>query len=97
MTSEQRKSLKVHAAERRIELTYCIGLPAKYDIASLDDLTRRNGIEFLQQQAVAIGEMGGESSPGLSIALACHHACGGTDKRPIWKTVLKYETGRQDC
>ncbi|MBA3946475.1 MAG: hypothetical protein H0X37_18160 [Herpetosiphonaceae bacterium] len=58
MTPDERQRLKAHADERAITLTYCIGLPHEYDIASEDRSVRQHGIGFLQQMARAIGELG---------------------------------------
>lgn len=65
MTPEARKSLREHAAGRKIELSYCIGLPKEYDLASPDPVVRQNGVDFLKQQALAIGEMGGGQLSGI--------------------------------
>jgi D-psicose/D-tagatose/L-ribulose 3-epimerase len=65
MSTEERKSLKDHAEERNIEMTYCIGLTKNYDIASADAGTRKEGIKFLQKQAEAVGEMGGGKISGI--------------------------------
>jgi D-psicose/D-tagatose/L-ribulose 3-epimerase len=62
---EERKRLKAHADERGLILTYCIGLPAKYDLASQDRSVRENGITYLQELAKAIGEMGGGTLGGI--------------------------------
>jgi len=65
MSSEERKSLKDHADERNIDMTYCIGLTKEFDIASADSATRMRGIEFLKKQADAVGEMGGGKISGI--------------------------------
>jgi len=65
MTAEQRQALKSHADDRQIGLSYCIGLPPQYDLASEDKSVRDNGIAFLQQMARAIGEMGGGNLGGI--------------------------------
>src|SRR3954453_4314043 len=57
MTSEERRRLKLHAEERDLILTYCIGLPREYDVASADASVRQNGIAYLQEMAQAVGEM----------------------------------------
>jgi len=51
MSNAGRNRLKAAARDAGIELTYCIGLPAEYDIASEDAAVRRNGIGFLQEMA----------------------------------------------
>jgi len=65
MTSEQRRSLRAHAGDKGITLSYCIGLPRQYDIASEDQAVRKTGIAFLQKIARAIGEMGGGILGGI--------------------------------
>ena len=65
MTSEERASLKAHADDKDIALSYCIGLPKKYDIASEEGAVRETGIAFLQKMAGAIGEMGGGNLSGI--------------------------------
>lgn len=65
MTSAERIALRSHAAERNITLSYCIGLPPKYDLASEDSTIRKNGIAYLQKIAEAIGEIGGGNLGGI--------------------------------
>jgi D-psicose/D-tagatose/L-ribulose 3-epimerase len=65
MTPQERQALKAHADERGIRLTYCIGLPHAFDIASADAEVRKNGIAFLQKMARAVGEMGGGKIGGI--------------------------------
>ena len=82
MPTEERQRLKTHADDRELVLSYCIGLPKQYDIASVDPGVRENGIAFLKQMAVAIGEMGGGNLGG--IIYGCWPATmpeGGSDKR----------------
>jgi len=85
MTSEERQSLKAHAEDRDIILTHCIGLPHKYDIASQDETTRRDGIAFLRKMAEAIGGMGGGNLTGIIYgAWPATMPEGETDKRPYF-------------
>ncbi len=65
MPARARLSLRDHAADKNILLSYCIGLPPQYDIASEDKTIRRNGIAYLQRLAKIIGEMGGEVLSGI--------------------------------
>ncbi|MHB8627038.1 MAG: D-psicose 3-epimerase [Aggregatilineales bacterium] len=65
MTAGQRQALKKHADDRGISLSYCIGLPHMYDIASPDGQVRNSGIVYLQQMAKAIGELGGGNLGGI--------------------------------
>jgi len=47
MNTAERKSLKAHADDKGLILTYCIGLPRQYDIASEDQSVRADGIGYL--------------------------------------------------
>ena len=65
MDNAQRDRLKKAAQEHRIELTYCIGLPGQYDVASADPDVRRNGVTFLKKIADAIAFMGHKQIGGI--------------------------------
>lgn len=65
MTSAERNELRSHADQYNISLSYCIGLPPKYDLASEDSTIRKNGVIYLQKMAKAIGEMGGGNLGGI--------------------------------
>jgi D-psicose/D-tagatose/L-ribulose 3-epimerase len=84
MSAAERKRLRDHAGARGIELSYCIGLPPRFDVASEDAGARREGIRFLGEIVGAIGEMGGGRLSG--IVYGCWPALmpeGVTDKRPF--------------
>jgi D-psicose/D-tagatose/L-ribulose 3-epimerase len=83
MTSEERRRLKAHAEAAQISLSYCIGLPHAYDIASEDRAVRARGIAYLQQMAAAIGEIGGGMLSGIIYgAWPATLPEGTTDRRP---------------
>jgi len=83
MTSEERRSLKAHADEKNLALSYCIGLPHQYDLASLDSSTHKQGVAYLQRLAGAIGEMGGGELGGIIYgAWPANLPAGQGDKRP---------------
>ncbi len=83
MTRAERKALKAHADDRKIDLSYVVGLQAKYDLASRDAATRQNGVSFLCQIAEAIGEMGGGPLGGIIYSYwPATMPAGETDKRP---------------
>lgn len=65
MSSTERKALREHADRRNIGLSYCIGLPAKYDVAAEDPTARKNGVRFLTEIARGMGEMGGGRLSGI--------------------------------
>ncbi len=83
MKPAERQRLKDHADAAQVALSYCIGLPQDYDIASEDRSVRERGIAYLRQMAEAIGEMGGGMLSG--IIYGCWPATlpvGATDRRP---------------
>jgi len=83
MTKDERQRLKAHADDKGLTLTYCIGLPHEYDIASADKEVRENGIAYLKQMAEAIGEMGGGNMGGIIYSSwPATMPAGETDKRP---------------
>lgn len=86
MSAEERRALKAHAEECDIRLSYCIGLPHQYDLASEDKSVRERGIAFLQQMARAMGEMGGGNLGGIIYSSwPVSLPAGETDKRPYWE------------
>ncbi len=86
MTAEERQALKAHADDRNITLSYCVGLPKQYDLASEAKSVRDNGIAFLKTMAKAIGEMGGGNLGGIIYSYwPATLPAGVTDKRPYWE------------
>lgn len=83
MSADERRALKAHADDRGLSLTYCIGLPHEYDVASADAAVRRKGIDYLIQMANAVGELGGGKIGGIIYsAWPATLPKGETDKRP---------------
>lgn len=82
MTADERKALKQHADDRGISLSYCIGLPHAFDVASPDAAVRQAGITYLQQMATGIGEMGGGNLGGIIYGSWPGVLGGDTDRRP---------------
>ena len=84
MSSSERKLLKDHADARQIGLSYCFGLPAKYDLAAEDESVRKNGLGFLSEITRGIGEMGGGRLSGiLYSSWPAMMPEGVTDKQPF--------------
>ena len=84
MPPEGRRRLKAHADERNVTLTYGSGLGRDQDLASEDRSVRERGIALLQQQARAIGEIGGGTLSGVIYgAWLAALPFGTTDKRPF--------------
>jgi D-psicose/D-tagatose/L-ribulose 3-epimerase len=83
MTPAERQRLKAHADAAQVALSYCVGLPHDYDIASEDRSVRTQGIAFLRQMAEAIGEIGGGMLSGIIYgSWPATLPAGATDRRP---------------
>ena len=65
LSKNERQKLIDHARSNNIELSYCIGLSKKYNVASPDELTRKRGINFLLTQIKSVGEMKGSVLSGI--------------------------------
>lgn len=63
----QRK-VKKFAEEKKIRLTFCARLSPEHDLASLDETTRRNGIEYLKRCLALIHKMGSCMFSGVNYA-----------------------------
>jgi D-psicose/D-tagatose/L-ribulose 3-epimerase len=82
MTAAERKSLIDHANSRGITLSYCIGLPAQFDVASPEDATRKRGLTYLGQIIQGIGEMGGGNLGGIIYSYWPAALPEGAEKQP---------------
>ncbi|MGW8249752.1 MAG: D-psicose 3-epimerase [Anaerolineales bacterium] len=90
MTGAERLSLKAHADDCGIALSYCIGLAKEYDLADEDSKLRKNGIAFLQKIARAIGEMGGGNLGGILYSYWPGSLPPGvSDKRPFFERSVE--------
>src|SRR2546430_2386565 len=47
------------AGDAALRLPYGIGLPAQYDVSSLDEGVRANGLRYMRRMIDAVGDMGG--------------------------------------
>jgi D-psicose/D-tagatose/L-ribulose 3-epimerase len=81
MSNRERDRLKGAADRAGIELTYCIGLTAQYDIASPNAAVRREGIKFLRQSAEMLRYMGGKQLGGIIYSSWPGKLPTGKDKR----------------
>ena len=68
MTPQEREILAKTAKDEGITLTYCIGLPSKYDVSSLDETVRKNGVEYVKKILDCMNEMGGKTIGGIIYA-----------------------------
>jgi D-psicose/D-tagatose/L-ribulose 3-epimerase len=65
LSPNQLKAIAECALETGIDLTYCIGLPKEYDVASQDERIRQNGIQFIGKLLDIIHIMGGDTIGGI--------------------------------
>jgi len=90
MKAADRKALISHASDRGIGLSFVVGLPKQYDIASEDRQVRKNGIAYLQKIARAAGEMGGGPVGGIIYgSWPAVMPEGQNDKRPYFDRSVK--------
>lgn len=68
MSSAERRALADTAKEYGIGLTYCIGLPSKFDVSSEDEAVRKNGIDYVGRILDCMHEMGGKTLGGIIYA-----------------------------
>ena len=80
-SNAERDRLKDAAERAGIELTFCIGLTAQYDIASEDASVRKCGIEFLKKQAEAVKCMNAKKLGGIIYGSWPGKLPPGADKR----------------
>lgn len=65
MSFDEKRILARLAKDNGVELTFCIGLPSMYDIASDDESVRKNGIEFVKRLLEAIYVTEGDMLGGI--------------------------------
>lgn len=65
MSVSKRQSLSACAEDNGIDLSYCIGLPACYDVASADDGVRKSGTAYVKSLLGVIKEMKGDMLGGI--------------------------------
>ena len=74
------------AEEVGIDLTYCIGIPPCYDLASEDPAVRKAGIDYQKQLIDVMSAMGGTTIGGILYSCWPYSvAQGPVDKRPMWE------------
>ncbi len=68
MDRSELKRIADTAKAAGMDLTYCIGVPDKYNVASSDEAVRKRGIAFLQDLLERIAYMGGDMLGGILYA-----------------------------
>ena len=89
MPNHERDRLKVAAQKAGMELTFCIGLPAAYDIASEDSAVRRTGVKFLKRQAQMLKYMDAKKLGGIIYSSWPGRLPPGADKRAFTARSIK--------
>ncbi|MFP3853601.1 MAG: TIM barrel protein [Anaerolineales bacterium] len=90
MSMEKRRGLRSHAEDRGITLSYCVGLTAEHDLTSESSEVRSAGIQFIQDMAKGIGEMGGGNLGGILYgSWPATLPAGVMDKRPLVERSLE--------
>ncbi len=64
MSQDERRRLKNEAEETGIDLSFGIGLQARYDVSSLNENIRKNGIAYMKEMIKAVHEMAGKMIGG---------------------------------
>lgn len=81
MNSSERDRLKKAAFEAGVELSYCIGLPHEFDVASPDSATRKRGVQFLKDMVRMLKYMGNRQIGGIIYGSWPGKLPPGADKR----------------
>ena len=68
MTQSELKRIADTAKSAEMDLTYCIGLPAQYNVASPDEAVRKRGVAYLQELLRRIAFMGVDMLGGILYA-----------------------------
>lgn len=90
MSSASLRELKALADEHELLLSYGIGLQKQYDVSSLDEKVRQNGLTFMKKILDAVATMGGGMIGGT-----IHSYWPGTmpeglsSKQPIWDQSIR--------
>jgi len=90
MDKDSRKRLRAEADEHDISLSYGIGLTPEHDLSSLEESTRRRGLDFMKSMIDGVAEMGGGMIGGTV------HSCwpmtlpeGHETKREFWDQSIR--------
>lgn len=81
--------LKKCAEDHGIEISWCIGFPKKYDMASEDEAVRRQGIEYTKHMLEAISKMDGKILSGILYSSWPYDFSYIPDKEKTWKLALE--------
>jgi D-psicose/D-tagatose/L-ribulose 3-epimerase len=83
MSSSERDALKGAAADAGLGLTYSIGMTADMDLVSEDAATRKKGVAFLREVALAMKQMGGAVMAGINYSSWPRKLFPGEDKKVL--------------
>src|SRR5262245_16326006 len=83
MSSSERDALKGAAADAGLGLTYSIGMTADMDLVSEDAATRKKGVAFLREVALAMKQMGGTVMAGINYSSWPRKLFPGEDRKVL--------------
>ncbi len=90
LDEKKMKELKQCADDNGIEMSYCIGFPKDFDMASEDAAQRRKGIEHTKKLLKAINIMGGKVLSGILYSYWPYDfPTPLPDKRKMWDIALE--------
>lgn len=81
--------LKKCAQQHGIEMSWCIGFPKEYDMASADASTRRKGIEYTKHMLEAISFMDGKILSGILYSSWPYDFKNLPDKQQTWQHAIE--------
>jgi D-psicose/D-tagatose/L-ribulose 3-epimerase len=90
LNEHKMKDLKQCADDNGLEMSYCIGFPQDYDMASEDETIRRHGIEYTCKMLKAIHMMDGKILSGILYSFWPYNfPTPMPDKQRTWDIALK--------
>ena len=90
MKPADRATLAGAARDAALRLSYGIGLPAQYDVSSLDEAVRANGLRYMRRMIDAVGDMGGGTICGtVHSTWPATLPPGHEDKRRFWEQSIR--------
>jgi D-psicose/D-tagatose/L-ribulose 3-epimerase len=90
MNQDERRRLKDEAEDTGIDLTFGIGLPERFDVSSLDENIRKNGVAFMKEMIKAVHDMEGKMIGGTVHSYwPAVFPVGMDNKEPIRKQSIK--------
>jgi D-psicose/D-tagatose/L-ribulose 3-epimerase len=101
MSNKERDALRVSAKEAGLSYTFIGGVTPDTDLASEDPTTRKRGIKFLEDQALAVKSLGGSLLSGVLYSSWSQRLPPGRDRRALTdysvKAMVEAIKTAEDC